>query len=107
MNPPLPLNAPRVAQPKRDIRILDWRSLEKNTLRGFFSAQLPSGLIIHEMMLHEKGESQWIAFPAKEWINPAGEKKYTCLLEFASRERADQFKHAVLAALQRFFEETR
>jgi len=31
----------------REIRISDWKPHSKNTLVGFFSAALPSGMVLH------------------------------------------------------------
>ena len=39
----------------REITIRDWKPLSKNTLRVFFSVDLPSGLRIHSLSLHQKG----------------------------------------------------
>ena len=87
------------ADGNREIRISNWRPYQKNTLQGFFTASLPSGLVFHELMLHERNGSKWIAFPAREWKNAAGEKQYARFVEFRDRESADRFRDAVLMAL--------
>jgi hypothetical protein len=61
---------------------------EKKSLRGFFTATLPSGLVLHDLTLHERNGERWIGFPAREWINAKGEKQYTRFAEFASRAGA-------------------
>jgi hypothetical protein len=86
----------------REIIISDWKPLTKNTLRGFFSASLPSGMILRSVMLHEKGEARWIGLPAREWTNDRGEKQFSKLIEFSNREVADKFRDTMLEALDRY-----
>jgi hypothetical protein len=93
-----------MATPTRTLVISDWKSFVKNTLRGFFSATLPSGMILHHLMLHEKGESRWIGLPAREWTNEQGVKQFSKLVDFTDRATADRFRDAVLAALDKFLE---
>jgi hypothetical protein len=88
----------------REIVISGWKPHSKNTLAGFFTATLASGLVLHDLMLHEKGESRWIAFPAREWTNEQGVKQYARFIEFRDRVTADKFRDAVLAALDRHLE---
>lgn len=85
----------------REITISDWKPLSKNTLRGFFSATLPSGMVLHNLMLHQKGAIRWVGFPAREWTNNQGEKQYAKLIEFTDRGTADRFRDSVLDALDR------
>jgi hypothetical protein len=83
----------------RGIRITNWRPYQKNSLKGFFDASLPSGLQFHELMLHERNGSRWVAFPAREWKNGAGERQYARFVDFRDRESQDRFRDAVLTAL--------
>jgi len=57
---------------------------------------LPSGLVFHDVMLHERNDIRWISFPAHEWHNAADEKQYARFVEF--RDRAAQ--HAPLLELK-------
>ena len=92
--------------PRREARILEWRPYEKNTLRGFFSVRLASGLILHSLMLHERNERRWIGYPSREWTNPEGEKQYTPIVEFEDPGTANRFRDEMLAALDRHFAQT-
>jgi hypothetical protein len=89
----------------RDIIISDWKPHQKNTLRGFFTATLPSGLVLSSLMLHEKGDSRWIGLPAREWTNDQGTKQYAKLVDFRDRATADLFRDKVLAALDKYLAE--
>jgi len=88
----------------REIIIADWKPRIQNTLRGFFSATLPSGIVLHNLMLHEKGETRWIGVPAREWTNDQGTKQYAKLIEFRDRATANRFRDALLEALDRHLE---
>jgi hypothetical protein len=91
----------------RSIEICDWKPLIKNTLRGFFSATLPSGITIHNLTVHEKGEARWIGLPAREWTDQQGQKQYAKLIEFRDRATADRFRDTMLEALDRHLEARR
>jgi hypothetical protein len=79
-------------------RIFNWKPYQRNTLRGFFSVELPSGLVIHKCTLHVKANSRWIGFPAERYKKSDGEVGYAILLEFRSRDIADRFRDVILAA---------
>ena len=85
----------------RSITIAGWKPLSKNTLRGFFSATLPSGMVIHNLTLHEKNGARWVGLPSREWTTDTGEKNYAKLIEFADRHIANRFRDHVLEALDR------
>jgi hypothetical protein len=91
----------------RGIVVSGWRPHEKNSLKGFFSATLPSGLVFHDLMLHSRDGARWIAFPAREWKDANGEKQYARFVEFSSRAVADRFKDQVLDALDKHLAEGR
>jgi hypothetical protein len=87
------------------IVITDWRPHERNTLKGFFTATMPSGLVFHDLMLHEKNAARWIAFPAREWVDALGKKQYARFIEFSNREASDRFRDQVLEALDKHLAE--
>ena len=86
------------------IKISNWEPRIRKTLRGFFSAELPSGMILHHLMLHESGETRWVGLPSREWMDSQGVKQFAKLIEFRDRATADKFRDAVLAALDRHLE---
>jgi hypothetical protein len=79
------------------IQVKDFRAFEKNSLRGFLTVQLPSG-----MTLHEKNEARWIGLPSKKFTGKDGTEGYTPILEFRDRAALDRFRDAVLDALDVF-----
>jgi hypothetical protein len=82
------------------MQISDWKSFNKNTLRGFFTVTLPSGMVIHKCSLHEKNGNRWIGLPAEKYSKHDGTTAYSVLLEFTSRQIADNFRKQVLLALE-------
>jgi hypothetical protein len=86
---------------QRSITVADWKPRIQNTLRGFLSVTLPSGMMIHNLTVHEKGESRWVGLPAREWTNVEGLTQYAKLIEFADRATAKRFRDEVLAALDK------
>src|SRR5262245_57394416 len=98
-NPVRPEGKPTVSDGGHQITISDCKPHQKNTLQGFFSATLPSGLVFHSLMLHERNCQRWISFPAREYIDVNGEKQYARFVDFISRERANPFRDQILAAL--------
>jgi hypothetical protein len=93
------MTAPKAPPPARRIVISDWQSRQKNSLRGFFSAILPSGMVIHNLMLHVSGAARWIGLPAREYTDPAGQRQYARIIEFVDRDIKDRFDEQVLEAL--------
>jgi hypothetical protein len=79
--------------------ISNWKTFTKNTLRGFFTITLPSGMTIHNCSLHEKNGQRWIGLPTEKYTKKDGTIGYVQLVEFTSREIADSFRTQVLRAL--------
>jgi hypothetical protein len=104
---------PREAKPAagngghREIVVSDWKPRVQNTLRGFLSVNLPSGMVIHNLTVHEKDGSRWVGLPAREWTDSQGQKQYAKLIEFSDKATANRFKDAVLHALDQYLEEAR
>jgi DNA-binding cell septation regulator SpoVG len=83
----------------REITIRNWKAHSKGTLVGFFTVVLPSGLILHDLMLHQRDESRWVGFPSREWTDASGQRQYSRLVEFRDRRTADHFRDLIVAAL--------
>jgi hypothetical protein len=91
----------------REIVVSDWKPLRRGTLRGFVTATLPSGLIMHEISVFVSNGRAWAMPPSKPMIDrngcvmldDAGKKRYSPLFEFASPEIRHRWSEAVVAAL--------
>lgn len=96
---------------KLTVKCLDWRTLERGSLRGFANIYIQEvHIIIRDVALHEKGGKRWAALPAKAQISKdrelirddAGKIKYATVLEFDNRRVADAFSDAAIRAVHTF-----
>jgi hypothetical protein len=83
------------------ITIRNARPLVKNTLRGFFDVELPSGLKLNGCTLHQKDGRCWIGLPSREWTRPDGAKSYVPIVEIPDRDARDKFNGAVVPLAER------
>ena len=83
------------------IRLLAWRRVRQNSLRGFASIQIaPPGLVIYDLPVHRNGESCYALMPGKPEINRAGQvlvddrgkRKYTPIVEIPDRDLRERIK---------------
>ena len=89
------------------ITISDWKPLRKGALRGFLTATLPSGLVVHEISVLVSNGKAWASPPSKPlldrdgrvMVNDAGKRRYAAIIEFVSKETRDRWSEAVVAAL--------
>jgi len=96
---------PPIAEPDRPkMRLLEWRSMVRNTLRGFCVIELPSGLVIRDVAVHEKAGKFWANLPArpmldadgKRLLNHGGRRQFAPMLGWRTRELADAFSEKVV-----------
>jgi len=84
------------------MKVLDFRPVDKNTLKGFFTLELPSGLLIHDMCLHEKNSKRWVSFPARPYTAKDGTEKWARIVDIPDRDRWGQFNRQALDAVAKF-----
>jgi hypothetical protein len=90
------------------LRLLEWRPMSKNSLRGFATVELPSGLVITDVSLHSSHGKCWASLPARPQVerdgtvrrDPDGKIAYSPILKWRDRELADGFSAAVVAAVE-------
>ena len=86
------------------LKLLEWRPIHRNTLCGFANVELPSGLVIRDVSVHQKNGKWWAGLPARPMLdaegrqirNHAGKAQYAALLGWRDRELADRFSGAVV-----------
>jgi hypothetical protein len=83
----------------REFLALDWKPMQRNTLQGFVTIVLPSGLRIRECSLHEKNGKRWVSLPGKPWTRQDGTTSYVAILDFADDEARFRFQRLALAAI--------
>lgn len=88
--------------------VSDWKAIERNTLRGFFTAHLPSGMTLFENTLHYRDGHWWVMPASKPMLSKdgtalrddAGKIRYAPIVSFESKLARDRFNTAVLTALR-------
>jgi hypothetical protein len=84
-------------------RVRSWSPFSKNTLIGFLSLEMPSGLVINDVCLHSKNGSKWVSLPARQYeLN--GEKRWTPYVEFNDRECRESFQQLAIAAVDAYLD---
>jgi hypothetical protein len=89
---------------KPRMQLLEWSAFRKNTLHGFAVVELPSGLVIRDVSIHEKAGKWWVGLPARPQIgqddkvirNHSGKVQYAATLGWKDRDLADRFSAAVV-----------
>jgi hypothetical protein len=85
-----------------EIKILKFRPYEKNTLQGFLDVLLPSGLEIHDMTYHVKGDRRWIGYPARQYEDENGDTAYANIVFVPDKNRHNVFQRALLTAFDAY-----
>jgi hypothetical protein len=81
--------------------ISNTKKVVKNSLRGFFDVQLPSGLKLNGCMLHEKEGRRWSGLPSREYVKPDGSKSWAPIVEIPDRADRDKFTAGFLPLVER------
>jgi hypothetical protein len=80
----------------------------KNTLRGFATVRMPSGVVFHDVTIHAKNGSAWASPASKPQLDRTGQHMkgndgkglWLPVVTFASKEARDRFSEVVIAALR-------
>jgi hypothetical protein len=98
--------------PTTPSRLLEWRPLRKNTLRGFAKVQFPSGVIIAEIGIHVAGSRAWASPPSRPWVkdnavvlDAVGKPHWQPLIAFATHGVRSSWSRQVLAAVHEGYPE--
>jgi hypothetical protein len=96
---------------KLQIVCSDFKPLRKGTLVGFADIVVRElRLTIHDVSLHQKGDSRWAGLPGKPWVNrdgvavrdADGKIKYQPVLEMEDAAVRGAFSEAVWRAVAAF-----
>ena len=90
------------------VAVLEWKPLQRNTLRGFAKIRLGKSMVIRDVALHIKDNRSWAALPSKPVLDSNGDTKrqdngkpaYVPMIEWLDRDAADRFSEAVIAAVE-------
>jgi hypothetical protein len=89
--------------PTCGMKLLGWKPMQKNTLRGFADIETASGLQITGIGLHEDGEKRWIGMPGKPILENDqhvagvnGKKPWAKIISFRDGKVANAFRDQVI-----------
>ena len=94
------------APPARErMTLIGFKPVVRNTLRGFCILDIPPGIIVYDVSVHEKNGKRWASLPSKPVLDSegrhvvthSGQKQYAALLGWRNRELADRFSARVVA----------
>jgi hypothetical protein len=80
----------------------------KNTLLGFATVQMPSGLVFHDCGVHRTGDRLWVSPASKPMLDrngtqmwdAAGKLRWTPIVSFKDKPTRDKWSNAVISALK-------
>ena len=100
----------RSAEPpaRPGLQLLGFKSVRKNTLRGFAEVRLPNQLIISDIVVGEANGRQWALLPWKPLVDragnlrrdDAGKIRYSPVVEWGSPALRDEFSKRVVALVR-------
>jgi hypothetical protein len=98
----------------KPFQVTNWRPFQKNTLQGFFSLTLPSGMTINDCTFHVKkfpdstlNEAKWIGLPGKPYTKPDKSTSWTPVVEISDRDIRDHFQATAVAAVEEYLATTK
>ncbi|MEE3502640.1 hypothetical protein [Acidiphilium acidophilum] len=88
------------------IKVDEWKPMHRNSMRGFMTATMPSGMILHDIVIHG-GETPWAAPPSKPMVgrdgvamkDAAGKARYSPIISFTDKATREKWSSAMIAAL--------
>jgi hypothetical protein len=99
-------------QPPQRLRLLGWKPLRKNTLRGFIDVEVAvgngRGLAIYECPVHVGANGRaWVALPAKPQLDRngsvrrsiAGKIQFAPVIRWCDQATGDKFSAAAIKLL--------
>lgn len=92
--------------PESRLVVHAWKAIVKNTLQGFASIELPNGLYIDDISIHQKNGKWWSAMPSVPMLENGqhrikdGKPQYKSIMRWRSRELGDQFSVKLIAAIK-------
>ncbi len=86
----------------------NWKPLRKGALIGFVDVSMPSGIAFREVSILETNGRFWASPPSKPMLDrdgramtgDDGKRRYSPIVEFASKEIRSRWSDGVIAALR-------
>ena len=93
---------PRPATADLEIEVLNFKPFNRGALRGWVDLIIqPIGLKFNGVAFFQKDGKEWLKLPQREYeLN--GERRFSPIAEFDSKDAHDRFQRAALEALDGF-----
>jgi hypothetical protein len=90
------------------VSILAWKSVKKNSLRGFAEVRIGAALKVVDVAVHASNGKRWAQLPSRpqidsktgEIIRKDGKIQYAPMIQWLDRTTADRFSEAVIAGVE-------
>lgn len=90
------------------VTVSDWKPFRRNTLVGFVTAHLPSGITLFEVSMHSREGTWWVSPASKPMLSQdgtalrdgAGKIRYAPIVAFESKTARQRFNTAIISALR-------
>jgi hypothetical protein len=88
----------------KEMEIVSWREMKKGeSLQGFFSLALPSGLRLIDLTYHKRKDgARWVGMPARAYQKSAGSTSWVAMIDFADNDARTRFTKQALQALDTY-----
>jgi hypothetical protein len=88
------------------MQVREWRPMQKGSLLGFATVEMPSGMIVHDITVHESNGRRWANPPGKPQLDrdkhpifKDGKLQYAKVIGFESDDRRHKWSDAIIAEL--------
>ena len=89
------------------IVIEEFKAVTRNSLRGFARVRMPSGMILHEVVVHCTNGAWWVSPASRPALDSSGKQMVKAgkpvwqpIVTFAPKEIRDRFSTSVITALR-------
>jgi hypothetical protein len=90
------------------MRLVEWRALRKNSLRGFATVELPPGLVIGDVAVGASHGRAWALLPSKPMLDAAGlalrdeegKVRYSPMLRWRDENLRSRWSDAVVSLVR-------
>ncbi len=90
------------------VALLDWKSIKRNSLRGFATVRIGKALKVSDVAVHCSHGKRWASLPSKPQVDGQGNAirdqngkiKYIPVVAWLDKQTADRFSEAVIAAIE-------
>lgn len=85
------------------IEILNFKKIDKNTLKGSCEIRLPKcgGMIIGDICYFQDGNKDWVTMPSKQYESE-GKRKYWPYIRFEDKDTNERFKRSICDAIREY-----